>query len=83
MEQYPKTCGRCSGNATSDTCQDKAPPSKPSQCFGLAYLCNNMFYRDLMIEQCPKICCRHDKEANTICFAGYNFGGSSNHPENL
>uniref|UniRef100_A0A8R1TQY0 ShKT domain-containing protein n=1 Tax=Onchocerca volvulus TaxID=6282 RepID=A0A8R1TQY0_ONCVO len=58
MEQCPRTCGRCSGNATSDTCQDKAPPSEPSQCLSLTYLCNNALYRDLMIEQCPKTCCR-------------------------
>ncbi|EFO21040.1 hypothetical protein LOAG_07451 [Loa loa] len=57
-KQCPKTCGRCSENATSSVCQDKALPNAPSQCPDLVHLCNNPLYRDLMTQQCPKTCCR-------------------------
>ncbi|CAJ0572781.1 unnamed protein product, partial [Mesorhabditis spiculigera] len=59
-DQCPRTCGRCSGSATtprSTTCVDKLNPSTGvSDCPNRRAYCTNSAYLSLMRDQCPRTC---------------------------
>ncbi|GMR51782.1 hypothetical protein PMAYCL1PPCAC_21977 [Pristionchus mayeri] len=62
-QQCPKTCGRCTGTATtapsSTNCVDLLNPTTGvSDCPSRAYLCTNSVYYTLMTQQCPRTCSR-------------------------